>query len=316
LLHPENEYLTHEDLNTSIEQPGNRWNIHLVSYDTLTSRAKPSSNGRLTHCFWSFGIFDMSHRYKPKNSMGWQIATNARFGFKLQVTTTLGCHSLYDWCYQTMWLFSGASEDPEDETVMEMHRTDVLYSAVKSLMHAIWNEDQDAQHDAAHWMIQNAKPWMIRRWSELKLANGKPLVWIPKGNGLLVDLEWTKDEQGELKILVERYTSWSASGAWRVHQWHLSCFSLVLGETVDQNEVSGQWYNEWPLDTWVDPQILRWLRDTFLPMLVNESVEYPKQEEDEASNEALLHEAEYLKSTLPHAPPPLQKAVLFCHLPR
>ena len=44
-LHPENAYLTHEDLNTSIDEPDNRWNIHLVSYDTLPSRAKPSRNG-------------------------------------------------------------------------------------------------------------------------------------------------------------------------------------------------------------------------------------------------------------------------------
>jgi len=45
LLHAENVNLTHENLNTSIDQPENRVNIHLVSYDTLTSRATPSSNG-------------------------------------------------------------------------------------------------------------------------------------------------------------------------------------------------------------------------------------------------------------------------------
>jgi hypothetical protein len=150
LLHPENANLTHEDLNTSIDEPENRWNIHLVSYDTLTSRAKPSSTGRLSHCTWSFGIFDESHRYKTKNSVGWRIATNAKIGFKLQVTATPGFHSLYDWCYQAMWLFSGAPEDPEDETVMEMHGADALYSAVKSLMRAIRTEGQDAQQNAAH----------------------------------------------------------------------------------------------------------------------------------------------------------------------
>jgi hypothetical protein len=42
-----------------------------------------------------------------------------------------------------MWLFSGAPEDSEDETVMEMHGAESLYSAVKSLMHAIRTEDQD-----------------------------------------------------------------------------------------------------------------------------------------------------------------------------
>jgi hypothetical protein len=30
-----------------------------------------------------------------------------------------------------MWLFSGEPEDPEDETVMEMHSADALYSTVK-----------------------------------------------------------------------------------------------------------------------------------------------------------------------------------------
>jgi hypothetical protein len=307
--------LTHEDLNTSLDEPENRWNIHLVSYDTLTSRAKPSSNGQLSYCSWSFGIFDESHRYKTKNSVGWRIAMNARIGFKLQVTATPGFHSLYDWCFQTMWLFSGAPEDPEDETVMEMHGADALYSAVKSLMHAIRTEDEEAQQDAAHRMIQIAKPWTIRRWSESKLANGKPLVRIPKENAHLVDLEWTEEEQAKLKTLVERYTSRGASGAWRVHRWRLACFSLVLGDTEDRNDVSGQWYNDWPLDTWVDSPIFRWLRDTFLPMLVNEPAEYPEPDEDEASNEALLHEPESNQSALPRAPPPPQKAVLFCPLP-
>jgi len=241
LLHAENANLTHEDLNNGIDEPETRWNIHLVSYDTLTSRAKPSSNGRLSHCSWSFGIFDESHRYKTKNSVGWRIATNARIGFKLQVTATPGFHSLYGWCYQAMWLCSGAPEDPEDETVMEKHGADALYSAVKSLKHAIQTEDQDAQQDAAHQMIQIAKPWTIRRWSESELANGKPLVRIPKENAHLVDLEWTEEEQTKLKTLVERYTSRGASGAWRVHRWHLACFSLVLGDTEDRNDVSGQW---------------------------------------------------------------------------
>jgi hypothetical protein len=50
LLQAENANLTHEDLNSGLNKPENRWNIHLVSYDTLTSRAKPSSNGPLSHC--------------------------------------------------------------------------------------------------------------------------------------------------------------------------------------------------------------------------------------------------------------------------
>jgi hypothetical protein len=243
MLHAESTNLTYEDLNTSIDEPENRWIIHLVSYDTLTSRAKPSSIGWLSHCSLSFGIFDESHGYKTKNSVGWRIAMNARIGFKLQVTATPGFHSLYDWYYQMMWFFSGAPEDPEDETVMEKHSADALYSAVKSSMHAILTEDQDAQHDASHRMIQIAKSWTIRRWSESKLANRQPLVRIPKENAHLVDLEWTEEEQAKLKTHVERYTSRGASGVWRVHRWRLGCFSLVLGDTEDRNDVSGQSYN-------------------------------------------------------------------------
>jgi SNF2 family DNA or RNA helicase len=157
LLHAENTNLTYQYLNTSIDQPENRWNIHLVSYDTLTSRAKSSSNGQLSYCAWNFGIFDESHRYKTKNSVGWQIEMNAKIGFKLQVTATPGFHSLYDLCHQTMWLFSGVPDDPEDDMVMEQHRADALYFAVKSLMHPIRTEDEEVQQDAAHWSIQFAR---------------------------------------------------------------------------------------------------------------------------------------------------------------
>jgi len=181
-------------------------------------------------------------------------------------------------------------------------------------MHAIRTEDQDAQQDAAHRMIQISKPRTIRRWSESKLPNGKPLVRIPKENAHLVDLEWTEDEQAKLRTLLERYTSRGASGAWRVHRWRLTCFSLVLADTKDCNDVSGQWYNEWPLNPWVDSLIFRWLRGTFLPMVVNEPAEYPEPDEDEASNEVLPYEPKRIKCTLPSAPSP-RKVVLFCPLP-
>jgi hypothetical protein len=89
---------------------------------------------------------------------------------------------------------SGGPEDPEDETVMEIHGADALYTAVKSLMHTIVTEYLDTQHDAEHRIIKIAKPWTIRRWSESKLANGKPLIRIPKNNSHLVHLEWTENE--------------------------------------------------------------------------------------------------------------------------
>jgi len=46
-------------------------------------------------------------------------------------------------------------------------------------------------------------------------------------------------------------------------------------------------------------------------MLVNAAAEYPEPDEDEASNEALLHEPEINSSPLPCAPHS-QQAVLFC----
>jgi hypothetical protein len=56
LLHAKNANLKVEDLNPSTNEPENRLNIHLVSYDSLTSRGKPSSNDQLSHCTWSLGI--------------------------------------------------------------------------------------------------------------------------------------------------------------------------------------------------------------------------------------------------------------------
>jgi len=54
---------------------------------------------------------------------------------------------------------------------MDKHGPEALYYAVKSLMHAIRNKDEEAQQDAAHCMIHIAQPWAIRQWSESKLAN-------------------------------------------------------------------------------------------------------------------------------------------------
>jgi hypothetical protein len=140
---------------------------------------------------------------------------------------------------------------------MEMHGADALYSLVKSLMHGIWTEDEEAQHHAAHRMIQISKPWMIRRWSESKLANRKPPVKILKENAHRVDLQLTEEEQVTQNTVFERYTSQVAAGAWRVHRWWLACFSLVLGVTDDWNDVSGRWENPWPLDTWAHCPIFR-----------------------------------------------------------
>jgi hypothetical protein len=88
-----------------------------------------------------------------------------------------------------MWLFSGAPEEPEAETLIEQHSAKGLCAAVKRLKHAIWSEDQGTEQDAAHRMMQIAKHWNIRRLSDSKLTNRKPLVQIPNENVHLVDLE-------------------------------------------------------------------------------------------------------------------------------
>jgi hypothetical protein len=67
---------------------------------------------------------------------------------------------------------------------------------------------------------------------------------------------------------------------------------VVLGDPENWNDVSGQWYNEWPLDTSVDSPIFRWLGDTVQQMLVNKPAECPEPDKDEASNNALLDEPE------------------------
>jgi hypothetical protein len=97
LLVTENPNFIKKNLNTSIEKLKNRWNIHLVLYYTSTVTARTSSSGQLSFCAWRFGIFDKSHRYKTKTSVGWQIAINGRIGFTLQLTATPAFHSLYDW---------------------------------------------------------------------------------------------------------------------------------------------------------------------------------------------------------------------------
>ena len=112
-----------------------------------------------------------------------------RIGFH-QVTATRGIHSLYEWCYQTIWLFSGPPEHPEDDSLMEKHGANrQLYPALMSVMHAIQMKDEEAGQDAAHRMIQIQKPWIVRRLSESNLVNGKPLVHIPNENAHLINHE-------------------------------------------------------------------------------------------------------------------------------
>jgi hypothetical protein len=119
-------------------------------------------------------------------------------------------------------------------------------------MHAIRTEDYDPQQNAAHQVIQIAKLWTIRRWSESKLENRRPLVQIPKQNAHLGDRKWNENEPGKLRTIVEKYTSQGASGAGRVYRLRLPYFTFLLGDTAKWNNVSRRWCDDWPLNTWVD----------------------------------------------------------------
>lgn len=66
----------------------------------------------------------------------------------------------------------------------------------------------------------------------------------------------------------------------------------MLRDTENYDDVSGKWYNQWPLNTLVDDLILTLRREEYLQMLVNEPEEYSALEQDEASTEVLLHKHE------------------------
>jgi hypothetical protein len=85
----------------------------------------------------------------------------------------------------------------------------------------------------------------------------------------------------------------------------------VLRETDDLNDVSGQSYDEWQLDMWVDFPNIRPLSAAFLPILFQDPAEYRELNQNDKSREALHLEYARHENELPCAPTP-QKAVLFC----
>jgi hypothetical protein len=106
---------------------------------------------------------------------------------------------------------------------METHGAETLYYAVNSLMLVIWAEDEEAQLDKAHWMVQTATCQMIWKQLECQLLNGNPLMCVLKGNLYLVDLELTKVDQARLKALVEAYISQCDCGGWSIDLLRLEC---------------------------------------------------------------------------------------------
>jgi len=88
---------------------------------------------------------------------------------------------------------------------------------------------------------------------------------------------------------------------------------LVLGDTKDCNDVSGQRHDQIPLDTWEEDYIFQLLRDAFLPMLVKQPAEYLKPDQGRSWKETLLPEDR--NENAPPSTPPPQKTVLFCSFP-
>lgn len=92
-----------------------------------------------------------------------------------------------------------------------------------------------------------------------------------------------------------------------MERWQPASCTSDLGDAEDCNEVSGQWYNEWPLAAWGDSPIFRWLIETFLPTFVNIPAEYPEPEDDDTSRETFLPD-DRNENAMPCVPRP-QKAV-------
>jgi len=97
LLHVENVNLTLDHLNSTIDMLENWMNIHLVSYDTLTSSQTIKQWPTLIR-FLEFGIFDESYRSTIEHSAQWQIVMKVRVAFTLEVRAMPGFQSLSDWC--------------------------------------------------------------------------------------------------------------------------------------------------------------------------------------------------------------------------
>lgn len=99
---------------------------------------------------------------------------HAKIGFKFQVTGTPRFQWLYDCWYQMMWLFSGVPDNPDGDTVILKNGAEEFNSPMKCVMHTIWTEAEEDQHDVAHHIIHIATPWTTRRLSQMKLANREP----------------------------------------------------------------------------------------------------------------------------------------------
>ena len=307
--------LGHTHLNFSMSHPKRMWDIHVITYNAFTQRAQRNPSGRprqLTDCTWSWGIFDESHRYKGPQSIGWRVAMKAEIGFKVQVTATPAYHSLRDWANLSRWLLAIPHEVEVAESVSR-HGPVALGKAVANVQRAVSKAlPPDEQQAAAAEMIEVARPWTIRRWTESKLESGAPLVPIPAEIVHQVPLEWTPEEQERLAGVVKRLHEQTLTDlrgvAWRVHRWQLACFSFPLEEEGDHQEgdrhegVDYKWREEWDAANFVEGPVFRWLRG-FMGDLMTMDATIPLLDDRQQ------HSSDPVRSPLP------QKAVIFCPLP-
>jgi hypothetical protein len=73
MFHMQNTILTCDYQNSSIDEPKTLLNINLVSFDMLTSRAKPSRIGQYSYSAWCFLVFDQSCCYKTQTVLAAQL---------------------------------------------------------------------------------------------------------------------------------------------------------------------------------------------------------------------------------------------------
>jgi hypothetical protein len=311
---PGHEDLIHEDLNATPENLRAIWDIHIITYDSLTRRAQRNLQGtprQLTRCQWSWGIFDEAHRFKGLGTKGWSVAHDALIGFKVQVTATPAYHILKDMASTTRWLFSNMppEESLVDPIAVENHGPLATSAACKRLQASISSgKSPEEQQEASQAVIDAIHPWMIRRWSESRTASGAPLVPVPHAIHHPVSLEWTLPEQQEMGKVIARLKQQRLEGefgvAWRIHRWQLACFSMSLEASGDREE-SGEWKVNWDDIQMEEGPIFRWLRSEFLPALIhNEAHDLLP-----GLNDDLVPIVVPTPSNLP------QKAVFFCTLP-
>ena len=156
-------------------------------------------------------------------------------------------------------------------------------------------------------MINVVRPWMIRWWTESKLASAAPLISIPTEIIDRVLLRRTAEEQERLATpcgRLQQQTLMKEHGvAWRVHSWQLPCISFPIEEEGDHHDDGKhKWQEEWEPANCVEGLIFCWLRG-FMDDIITKS----------ATILLLNDHAELFEAPVPS--PLRQEAVMFCPLP-